>query len=527
MHGQHQNAERPRNAERLRLLLLAASCLSVGLIAGLLSAPRGVRGPEGTHAPLAGPSPAASGLALVSATPTPSALPIMPSPFVAVARRVVPAVVYVDTKRTFVHPDVDGGAPDAERDDLMRRFFPRAVPREEIEIPSSGSGFIIDAEGHILTNNHVVSEADEITVHLADGRYYPARVIGTDAKTDVAVIALNREAGDAPLPVLALGNSDSVEVGEWAVAIGNPLGELEGSVTVGVISAKGRSDLSIAGGGPDYQDFLQTDASINFGNSGGPLVNTRGEAIGINTAINTTGQGLGFAIPINMARNVATQLIATGTVTRAYVGIVPQPLTPKLAEGLGLRGQRGVLVASVERGGPADQAGLRQKDVIVMFNGLRITEVNRFRRMVAEAPIDTDVTFGVLRGGKSLDIRVHLARRPDDVAQALPPRHPRLTEKAPDFLGAELTALTRKLAEELEISEVEGVVVVGVAPGSPSAEAGLEEGDVLLELNDHPVRTPEECQSELRAARGAGRPLLVQVLRNGTTSYLALELPKP
>lgn len=510
--------------QRLRVKILghlvtAAACLSAGLIAGLILAPDWRPAPTGRAAvrPVA-VYPAAS--APLPASPP---LPWMPSPFVVVARRVVPAVVYVDTKRKFVHPGMGGG--DNDSDDLLRRFFPRTAPREEIEIPSSGSGFIIDGVGHILTNNHVVAEADEITVHLADGRYYPARVIGTDAKTDVAVIALNREAGDPPLPILALGNSDSVEVGEWAIAIGNPLGELEGSVTVGVISAKGRSDLSIAGGGPDYQDFLQTDASINFGNSGGPLVNTRGEVIGINTAINTTGQGLGFAIPINMARNVASQLIATGTVTRAYVGIVPQQLTPELAEGLGLRGQRGVLVASVERGGPGDQAGLRQKDIIVAFNGLRVSEVNRFRRLVAEASIDTDVELDVLRGGRTVQVRVHLARRPDEVATTLPPHHPPISSGAPDFLGAELATLTRKMAEEMEIRFVEGVVVVDLSPGSPCAEAGLEEGDVVVEINDVPVASPEECQSRLKAARGDNKPLLLLMSRNGSTSYVALKIP--
>lgn len=509
--------------ELLRHLLTAASCLAVGLVAGLILGT--VRRPVATvavepHRVLVEP---AASVQPPAVTPSMPPLTGMSSPFVAVARRVVPAVVYVDTKRKFIHPEMGGG--DERSDDLMRRFFPRTAPREEIEVPSSGSGFIIDGEGHILTNNHVVAEADEITVHLADGRYYPARVIGTDVKTDVAVIAIRRETGDPPLPVLVLGNSDSVEVGEWAVAIGNPLGELEGSVTVGVISAKGRSDLLIAGGAPDYQDFIQTDASINFGNSGGPLVNTRGEVIGINTAINTTGQGLGFAIPVNMARNVASQLIATGTVARAYVGIVPQQLTPELAEVLGMRGQRGVLVASVERGGPADQAGLRQKDVIVGFNGSRVSEVNRFRRLVAEAPIDSDVRFDVVRGGRNLELRVHLARRPDDLAGVTPtPRRPPV-EQPPDFLGAELITLTKKLAEEMEIEFVPGVVVERVMPGSPCAEAGLEEGDIIREVNDEAVASLEECQARLKAVRGNGRPLLLQVSRGGSVSYFAVKLP--
>src|SRR5438552_16805788 len=205
------------------------------------------------------------------------------------------------------------------------------MPRHPQVQPSSGSGFIIDKEGHVLTNNHVVSNASDITVTLNDRRSFKAKVVGTDPETDVAVIQINGE----NLPVLKLGDSDRLRIGDWAIAIGNPLGQLRGSVTVGIISAQGRTDLNIWGGTPQYQDFIQTDASINFGNSGGPLCSFRGEAIGINTAINTSGQGIGFAIPINLARHVAEQLVAHGTVKRAMIGVTLANMTPEIADGCG------------------------------------------------------------------------------------------------------------------------------------------------------------------------------------------------
>ena len=285
------------------------------------------------EAPLAAPGSTAGGTgARPAPVDEPAALAIPPSPFVAVARRVVPAVVYVDaTRRTSSSPSVADQMPS----DLFHRFLPNDG-EDEMNLPSSGSGFIIDLEGHILTNNHVVAGADDIMVHLSDGRRYRGEIIGTDEKTDVAVLRIRPAPGDPPFPVVRLGDSEGVEVGEWAVAIGNPLGELEGSVTVGVISAKGRADLDILGGGPDYQDFLQTDASINFGNSGGPLVNARGEVIGINTAIASSSggnEGIGFSIPINMTMIIARQLIGM----KLARSVLPFPFPSLLMEKSGIR----------------------------------------------------------------------------------------------------------------------------------------------------------------------------------------------
>lgn len=488
--------------------------LSLGLVVGLVLS-SGLGLPDrGEAIP---PSQRFVAATSIDNTPLPT---IPPSPFVAVARRVVPAVVYVDANRRMVHPPIG-----PSQSDIFRRLFPN-TPREEMNIPSSGSGFIIDQGGHVLTNNHVVEDADEITVHLSDGRTYPVEVIGRDAKTDVAVLRLVRK-DENLLPTVRLGNSDSVEVGEWAVAIGNPLGQLEGSVTVGVISAKGRSDLSIMGGGPDYQDFIQTDASINFGNSGGPLVNARGEVIGINTAINPTGQGLGFAIPINMARYVSEQLIATGTVTRAYLGIVPQPLTPELAEGLGIPETRGILVASVEPSGPADRAGIRQKDVIVSLNGSPVFEVNRFRRLVAETRVNSEMDLGLVRQGKDLTMRVKLTRRPDEASLEPPPVSDPAEPPPAEWLGARLEAMTPELAEELEMNFAPGVLVTGIEPGSAAEVAGLSQGDLVLEANDNPVRTLEDWDEAVSAAGRTDRPVVLLVSREGSTSYIAVRLARP
>lgn len=484
---------------------LLVTVISLPLLGeAVLAAPGGVSGGTGVRA---------------APVDDPSAPAIPPSPFVAVARRVVPAVVYVDaTRRATSSPSV----PDQVPPDLFHRFLPNDG-EDEMNLPSSGSGFIIDLEGHILTNNHVVAGADDIMVHLSDGRRYRGEIIGTDEKTDVAVLRIRPAPGDPPFPVVRLGDSEAVEVGEWAVAIGNPLGELEGSVTVGVISAKGRADLDILGGGPDYQDFLQTDASINFGNSGGPLVNARGEVIGINTAINPTGQGLGFAIPINMARNVSAQLIAEGRVTRAYMGIVPQQLTSELAEGLGITINRGILVAHVESGGPAEKAGLRTKDIITEIDGQPVAEVNRFRRFVAEAHAGHRARLTILRGGEITTREVELVTRPDDSIGA-PRRAPSVEEPPAEWLGARMEPMTRDLAEGWQIDYEPGLAVLAVEPGSPAEEAGLGEGDIVREVNDRDVQTLEDWSRVLEAARGRTRPLVLLVSRGGVVSYVAIRV---
>jgi Do/DeqQ family serine protease len=443
--------------------------------------------------------------------------PLPEGPFVRVVQQVLPAVVSIEARRTMTHPPVVG--PQGE---LFHQLFPEGSDSAggEIQVPSNGSGFIIDGKGYVLTNDHVVTGSETMTVHLADGRTFEAWLVGTDPGTDVAVLKLDGVNGDDPLPTIPLGNSEEMRVGDWAIAIGNPLGELEGTVTVGIISAKGRKDLQIEGGGPAYQDFLQTDASINFGNSGGPLVNARGEVIGINSAVNPSGQGIGFAIPINMVRKVATELIRTGTVRRGYLGIFPQPVTAELREAWDLPALKGILVGSVEEGTPAAQAGIEVGDVILSFNGQTVEEVSDFRGLVADAQIGQGVPIHLLRGGKEKDYRVVLAERPG--APAPPPR--RAKESDSGVLGATLVDITEKLRHDFDLEAESGVVVSEVLGGSPAREGGLRPGDRVLEINRTKVSTAEEAQNEVNRAHAEQKPLVILVQRGTTTTYVSIRL---
>ncbi|MBI5711090.1 MAG: Do family serine endopeptidase [Candidatus Eisenbacteria bacterium] len=441
---------------------------------------------------------------------TPDAM--LESPFVPVVEKALPAVVFIDVKKKVA------SGPSDPQEEFFRRFFgPGDTPHRPQFRPTSGSGFIIDAAGHILTNNHVVSDAQDITVTLNDKRTFKARVIGADRETDVAVIQVS---GDN-LPYLPLGDSDRLRIGDWAIAIGNPLGDLRGSVTVGIVSAQGRSNLNIYGGTPAYQDFIQTDASINFGNSGGPLCNIRGEAIGINTAINPSGQGIGFAIPINLAKHVADQLLSGGTVKRAWMGVTLAELTPELAEGLGLDGRQGVLVQSVLKGQPAERAGIRRNDVIVEFNGDAVTDMQKFRIKVADMPIGSRANLVVLREGKRVPVIMTLGPKPpeEQIAQGAPAEPD--AEEAPGGLKV------RDLgAEEKANSGVEsGVMVTGVADGSAAEDAGLQVGDVIEEVNTRPVTSAAALRKTLKDAKAAKKKNAVLLVNtNGQTRFVPLRL---
>jgi serine protease Do len=388
----------------------------------------------------------------------------------------------------------------------------------EIEVPSSGSGFIIDASGYVFTNDHVVAGAEHLTVSLADGRVYAAWLVGTDPLTDVAVVKIDLPAGDPPLPVIQLGDSDEIRVGDWSIAVGNPLGELEGTLTVGVVSAKGRRNLRIVGGGPVYQDFIQTDASINFGNSGGPLVNGRGEAIGINSAVNPTGQGLGFAIPINMARRVGIELIGTGTVRRGYLGILPQEVTEDIREAWEMPSLAGILVGSVEGDTPAERAGLKVGDVILEFNENPLPDVPAFRSIVAEAGVGVDVPILFLRDGEQMKLNVVLDERPDTPTPPL--RHPEPVEG--DWLGAEIENINAGLVERMDLQVDAGVVVTEMNAGGAAARGGLRVGDVILEVNRSEVATKKELDRELDHARESKKPVVFLVRRGTTTTFVAV-----
>jgi Do/DeqQ family serine protease len=446
------------------------------------------------------------------------------SPFVGVVDRSLPAVVHVSSRRTS-----SGEAGDDSFGEIFRRMFPdRPVPRGHGNVrPSSGSGFIFDPEGLIITNNHVVENADEITITLLNNHTYSGKIVGQDPATDVAVVQIKpRE----ELPVLPLGDSDKIRVGDWAIAIGNPLGELNGTVTAGIISAKGRSQLNIMGGGPDYQDFIQTDASINFGNSGGPLMNIRGEVIGINTAINPSGQGIGFAIPINMASSVAMQLVAHGKVVRGYMGVLPSEITPDLAESFGIEENMGVLISQVVPDSPADRAGFERGDIVVRFDGDKIKDVTDFRLKVAETPVDKRVPVDVMRDGDSTTLYVTLADREVSLAaqqgRAIP-REEENPEPATE-LGITVRNMTREDRGDFG-SEV-GVIVDDVEPGSVAASAGVMPGSLILEVNGQEIDSSRDFASAMDAAKETKRPVRLLVGRMTNSGdlypqYIALRFP--
>jgi Do/DeqQ family serine protease len=355
---------------------------------------------------------------VAAAKPTaagPAMAEALQSSFIGVAQQVRPAVVHLGTIERAKARRGPSAPPGSSDDPFFKDFFNQFFgsegpgPRSEFRRPGLGSGVIIDKRGLVLTNFHVVKGADEITIRLSDKKEYRGQILGTDPKTDLAVVRFQPEQS---LTVATLGDSDALRVGEWAVAIGNPFG-LDQTVTVGVISATGRSDVGIA----TYENFIQTDASINPGNSGGPLLNLKGEVIGINTAIVAAGQGIGFAIPINMVRRVVDQLVDKGKVVRGWLGVSLQPLTPELAQSLGMSDTNGAVVGSTMAGGPAAKAGLQQGDVIVGFNKTPIEDYRHVQRLVAESAVGKSVMLEVIRKKQKIDVPVTVGEVPDGVAR--------------------------------------------------------------------------------------------------------------
>jgi len=485
----------PRN-----YILSALLLLMVGLVVGLgLSAGFGIQLPS-----------RAARVASLDAVTSSDAVPA--SPFVSVVDKSLPAVVFVDVKKKVSASSSGESDPQSE---LFRRFFDDMPQKRDQRVPSSGSGFIVDAAGHILTNNHVVSNATDITVTLNDRRTFKAKVVGTDPETDVAVIKIE---GD-DLPVMPLGDSDKIRVGDWAVAMGNPLGMLRGSVTVGIISARGRSSLNIFGGTPMFQDFIQTDASINFGNSGGPLCNIRGEAIGINTAINPSGQGIGFAIPINLAKHVADQLVAHGSVSRAWLGVTLAEMTPELAEGFGLRNADGVIIQSVLKNEPADRAGLRRNDVIVEFDGQPVADMQKFRLKVADTEVGRTVPIVVLRDGKRVALQVKLGpRSTDQVADNEKPAAP-----GRESLGG-LTVRDMSSQERESSGVSNGVIVTDVKEGSAADDAGLQPDMVIEEVGGKPAANAAAFTRLLQEAKGRGKHAVLLVREGDNSQFIPLRL---
>jgi serine protease Do len=405
-------------------------------------------------------------------------------------------------------------------DPFFRQFFgggsQRARPRQQVE-SALGSGVIVRGDGHILTNHHVIDGAEDIKVDLNSKRTYSATLVGSDAPSDLAVLKIS--AGD--LASLQLGDSDQVRVGDVCLAVGNPLGIGE-SVTAGIISAKGRSTDTVGGG--SFQDFLQTDAPINQGNSGGALVNTRGELIGINSQIlssNGGNIGIGFAIPSNMAKQVMTQLIGKGKVQRGMLGVGIQPVTSDIASSLGLKEAKGVLINSVTSGGPAEKAGVKTGDVILKFNGKDVNDANVLRNEVAANEPGSDVTLTILRGGNQQDLKVKLGTLTPESAQATEGSGG--GEPGGGKLGVTVAPLTPELAQQLGVRRgTTGVVVDSVDPGGPAAQAGIQSGDLIQEVNRQAVRSPSELRDAL--AKSGNRPPLLLVNRGGQAVFVSVPL---
>jgi serine protease Do len=393
-----------------------------------------------------------------------------------VAKEAIPAVVHIVVKE---HQEMSNPFYAYKDNPFFRRFFglPKDMPKKlQRELVGIGTGVLIDSEGHILSNYHVVGGATQIEVTLSDGTQYPATVVGVDPKTDLGVIKIK---ADKPLPFLNFANSDEAKVGQWVVAIGHPR-NLDQTVTQGIISAKHRTGITNPGG---YQDFLQTDAAINPGNSGGPLLTLSGQVIGINSVIASESggfEGIGFAIPSNMADHVAKALIAHGKVERGWVGVSAQDLTPDLAKSFGLALPKGALLAEVQKGGPADKAGLQKGDVVIAYQDQPITDASAFRNDVANSAIGQQVKIGIWRDGHKQEILVTTGNL-DDARKAL-------AAKVKDRLGVEVRPLTVKEAEDYGMSLPKGVAIKWVDPKGPIGKAGFEVGDVILALGDQPVQ---------------------------------------
>jgi len=473
----------------------------------------------------------------------PAAL-IQQQSFAPLVKKVLPAVVNISvTQKTgpdqmSEEEEPFGGEPfhafpNSPFDEMLRRFFQQQNPgggemNPFQQMPGGmpqrialGSGFIVTPSGYVVTNNHVIGDAGKVTVILQDKTKYTAKIVGRDPKTDLAVLKIE---ADHPLPYVTFGDSSAAQVGDWVMAVGNPFG-LGGTVTTGIISARGR-DINE---GP-YDDFLQIDAPINRGNSGGPTFNLEGQVIGINTAIyspNGGSVGIGFAVPSDVAKNIVAQLEEHGKITRGWLGVQIQQVTPAIADSLGLHGDQGALVAVVNPDGPAARAGLKQGDVILAFNGSPIDQLHDLPRLVATASPGSEATVTVWRDGRKTDLEAKLGTLPNNnrVASAADePDQGQVSQASAS--GMHFAPLTNRLRQELHIAKgVEGVVVTSVDNGSAADDVGLTDGDVIVSIDQQPVRTPEEAAAKLnKAAHSPKKTALLLLNRHGVTQYVGITL---
>lgn len=434
-----------------------------------------------------------------------------PSSFSHLVKKVGPGVVNISAVKVVKGTGpLQFGSPNDPFHDFFEKFFGDQAPKE-FKQRGLGSGFIIDKGGFILTNNHVVENAEEIQVKLSDNRQFPAKIVGRDPKTDLALIQIQT---DTPLEPLPWGDSDKLEVGDWVVAIGSPFG-LGNTVTAGIVSAKYRRI-----GAGAYDDFIQTDASINPGNSGGPLLNIAGEVVGINTAIFSGSGGnigIGFAIPANMAKDLLPQL-RKGKVIRGWLGVMIQEVTPEIRQKFDLAKEQGALVSQVTPDGPAAKAGIERGDVIVSFDGKEIKEMHELPYVVATTPVGKRVSVNVIRKGEKKTFEVEVAQMGEEAQQ-----EPVTEEEAHDF-GITLKEITPEMARAYKLPETSGLVVIKVEAGSPGAQAGLRPGDVILEMDQEKVQTLKEFKTKTSKYQ-KGDTILLLINRGGATLYATLEIP--
>ena len=495
--------------------LLGTAAVASAVAAALFLVPEKAKGADALSAPPAAQSAAPDNLNAIGTVEA------LSDAFAQVVDRVSPAVVFITIEKK--PEQMPAGFFDNGTDGPQGFFgfpFPpmfRGPHGRTFDRPmqvGEGSGFIVSADGYILTNNHVAGDADRMTVKLSDGREFQAKLVGTDPQTEVALIKIDA----TDLPVVALGDSDTLRVGEWVLAIGSPFG-LSHTVTSGIVSARGRGDVRIV----DYADFIQTDAAINPGNSGGPLLDIRGNVIGMNTAIMSRSggsDGVGFAIPINMVKYVADQLKNNGTVTRGFLGIGIQPLTPELAKYFGTKESNGILVSEVLPDSPAAKAGLQQDDVIVELNGQPVGDAGAFRSQIAMTPKGKDVGLTIARGGERINKSVSVGEK---TSEELASESPRGVEKreTQGKLGIAIQPLTSDLAKQMGLDGKTGILVTEVAPGSPAMRAGIRGGDLITEVNRQPVKDLAEFQAAMKSSKNGAALLRVQSEEG--TRYVAVE----
>jgi serine protease Do len=451
--------------------------------------------------------------------------------FADLAEKLLPSVVNISTTQTLRNPqaapEMPQFPPGSPLEEFFKEFFerqqrPDAPPRRATSL---GSGFIVDSAGYIVTNNHVIQDADEITVKLHDDSIFTATVVGRDSKIDLALLKI--DPGKKAIPAVAFGNSDEARVGDWVLAIGNPFG-FGGTVTAGIVSARAR-DINA---GP-YDDFIQTDAPINRGNSGGPMFNMKGEVIGINSAIISPSGGsigIGFAIPSGLAKPVIDDLRKYGKVRRGWLGVRIQSLDSELAESMGLADQHGALVASVDDAGPAAKAGIRAGDVVLRFDGKDISEMRRLPRIVAETPLNKKVEVVLWRDGKKVEVNAVVGEMPEEPAEKAKaeqsPQAPNLGQQAVPGTGMSVAALTPQLREKFGVDDAtKGIVIIDVKPDGAAADKGLHPGDVIIEAGQRPMLLPQDLVKVVDEARKNGqKSLLLRVENPQQLRYVALPL---